>query len=128
MRKEPEALFLRALRGSRRVSVKFEPAKSELAYRFVGLGIEQVDQHEFFRVPRKIVRERIYETLLALKVDAIETLTEIQPVGSVSRVEARPVSGTLRPQGIEPFLVLRDFCFSFFKFIAAHGHRLKSAG
>src|SRR3970282_1606150 len=47
---------------------------------------------------------------------------------SVSRVEARPILGTFRSQGIEPFLVLRDFCFPFFEFIAAHGHRLKRAG
>jgi hypothetical protein len=64
-------------------------------------------------VPRKIVRKCIHETLLALKVGAIETFTEIQPMGSSSRVEARPVLGTLRSQGIEPFLVLGDFCFSF---------------
>lgn len=128
MRKEQAGLFLRALGRSHAVSVKFEPAKSILAYRFVGLGIEEVDQHEFFRVPGKIVRERIYETLLALKVGAIETPTEIQPMGPVSRIEADPVSGTFRSQGIEPFLVLRDFCFSFFEFIAVQGRRRKSTG
>jgi hypothetical protein len=79
-------------------------------------------------VPRKIVRKRIYETLLALKVGSIETFTEIQPMGSLSRVEARPVLGTLRSQGVEPFLILRDFCFSFFEFVAAQGQRLKNAG
>src|SRR6266511_2033679 len=119
-------LYLRTLRRQHRLCVKFEPAKSILAYGFVGVGIEEVDQHELFRVPRKIVRKRIYETLLALKVGAIETFTEIQPMGSLSRVEARPVLRTLRSQGIEPFLVLRDLCFSFLEFVAAQGHGLKN--
>src|SRR4030095_284411 len=121
-------LFLRTLHRSHRLCVKFEPAESILAYGFVGVGIEEVDQHELFRVPRKIVRKRINETLLALKVGAIETFTEIQPMGSLSRVEARPVLRALRSQGIEPFLVLRDLCFSFFEFVAAQGQRLKNAG
>jgi hypothetical protein len=112
---------------SHTVYVKFEPAKSILAYRSVGVGIEEVDQHEFFRVPGKIVRKRIYETLLALEVGAIETLTDVQPMGSVPRIEARPVLGTIRSQGIEPFFELRDFCFSLLEFIAAHGQRLKNA-
>src|SRR6266511_785951 len=119
-------LYLRTLRRQHRLCVKFEPAKSILAYGFVGVGIEEVDQHELFRVPRKIVRKRIYETLLALKVGAIETFTEIQPMGSLSRVESRSVLRTLRSQGIEPCLVLRDLCFSFLEFVAAQGHGLKN--
>jgi hypothetical protein len=119
---------LRTLRRSQRLYVKLEAAESILAYGFVGVGIEEVDQHEFFRVPRKIVRKPIYETLLALKVGAIKTITEIQPMGSPPRVEAFPVPGTLRSQGIEPFLVLGNICFSLFEFVAAQGQRLKKAG
>src|SRR4029434_6247216 len=48
-------------------------------------------------------------------------------MGPPSRVEARPVLGSLRSQGIEPFLVLRDFCFSYFEFVATQGHRLENA-
>jgi hypothetical protein len=85
------SLFLRQVRRSHRLCVEFEPAESIFAYGFVGVGIEEIDQHELFRVAGKIVRKRIDETFLALEIGAIETLTEIQPVGSVSRIEARPV-------------------------------------
>lgn len=53
--KEETNLFFRTLRRSRRVYVKFEPAKSVLAYRSFGVGVEEVDEHEFFGVPGKIV-------------------------------------------------------------------------
>ena len=46
------ALRLRTLRGLQRLGVKFEAAESILAYRSIGLGIEEIDQHELFRVPR----------------------------------------------------------------------------
>ena len=123
MGKEHTHLFLRTLRRAHRFCVKFEPAESILTYRFVGVGVEEVDQHELLRVPGKIVRKRIYEPLLALRVRAIETFAEIQPMGSLVRVEACPVLGTLRSQGIEPFLILGDFCFPLLEFIAVHGLR-----
>ena len=45
-------LFLRTLRRAPRLCVKLEPTESILAYDFVGVGIEEIDQHEFFRMPR----------------------------------------------------------------------------
>jgi hypothetical protein len=111
-----------------RLCVKFEPAEPILAYGFVGGGIEEVNQHELFRMSGKIIRKRIYETLLALKVGAIETFPEIQPMGPPSRIQARPVSRALRSKGVEPFFVLVNFCFPFFEFVTAHGQRLKNAG
>lgn len=70
-------LFLWPIRCPDRLCVKLEPAEPILAYWFLGLCIEEIDQHELFRMPSKIVRIRIYETLLALKVGAIETFTKI---------------------------------------------------
>ena len=126
--KQPARLFLRTLSRPHSRCVKLEAAESILAYGFIGVGIEEVDQHEFFRVTRKIVGKRVYEMLLALKVGLIETFTEIQPMGSAARVEALPVLGTLRSQGIEPFPILRNFCFPCFEFVSAQGRRLKKAG
>ncbi len=52
MRKKHTDLFLRSLRRAHGLCVKFEAAESILPYRSIGLGIEEIDQHELFRVPR----------------------------------------------------------------------------
>jgi hypothetical protein len=76
----------------------------------------------------EIIRKRIYETLLALKVGAIKTFTEIKLVGPLSSVEAHPELGTLRTHGVEPLFVLGDFRFSLFEFIAPCGLALIDSG
>ena len=70
-------LLLWPVRRSQGYSVKFEPTEPIFPYRFVAIDIEKVDKHELVRVACKIARIHIYETLLALKVGTIETLTEI---------------------------------------------------
>jgi len=54
--------------------MKFKPAESVLAYRFVRIRIEKINQHELFRMAGEIIGERIDETLLALKIRAVKAV------------------------------------------------------
>jgi hypothetical protein len=77
---------------------------------------------------REIIGIRIHEAFLALRIGTIEALAEIQPMRPFVGVKAHPKLRTLRTQGIKPFLILGDFGFPLFEFIAPRGLSLIDSG
>jgi hypothetical protein len=119
-------LLLWPVRRSQGYIVKFEPTEAILAYGFVGIHIEEIDEHELVRMTCKIIRKRIYKMLLTLQVGSIETFTKIQSMWSLPRVEAHPVMGSLRSKGVQPFLVLCNFCGSLLELVTADRRGVKN--
>ena len=68
------ALFLRNTSGP---EIEFEPAETVLAYRHVCDRIEEINEHELFRVSGKIVGIGIDETFLGVKISVKEAFTKI---------------------------------------------------
>src|SRR5207248_10615375 len=82
------------LSDSNRWRVEFESAEAILTDRFVGGGIEEIDEHELFRMTGEIVRIGVDKPFLGFEIGSIKAIAEVQTVRTVLCVDSDPVFGT----------------------------------
>jgi len=94
---------------------KPKAAKTVFADDFAGRGIENIDEHIFFRMTGQKTGENFDEVFLLGRVGSLEPFSYVQPMGSFAAVKPHPIAGTIGTLLVEPSFVLRYQSLDFFK-------------
>jgi hypothetical protein len=87
---------------------KSKTAEAILTDRLSGAGIENVDEHILFRVPREESRKDFDEFFLVSGARLFKTVADEQAVGTFAAVQSHPKPRTVGADLVQPFAVFQD--------------------
>ena len=73
------------------LDIHLETAKAVFADEFTGVGVEEIDQHEFFWMAGEVIGVLVDELLLALRIGTAKSLAQVQTMGTACRIEPQPI-------------------------------------
>lgn len=101
-------------RGEKRTSLEeSKTTEAVLADRLSAAGVEDVDEHVFFRVSRKEARKDFDELFLVGGTGLFEAVADVESMGTLSAVQPHPETRAVGADFVEPLSVFQDTRFYF---------------
>ena len=96
-------------------SEKSETTETVFADRFAGAGVEDIDQHIFFRMAGEKSRENFNELFFVRRIGLHKTIAYIEPVRALGAIQPDPKARTIRSDLIQPLSIFEDAGFDLFE-------------
>lgn len=88
-------------------------AETVFADRASGTGLEDVDQHVFFRVSGEKTRKDLDKFFFVGIVRSHESIADVKPMRPFAAIQSNPIAGSVRTYFIQPLPVLGNAGFDF---------------